>query len=398
MFDRSEIINLINQYIYANGQQRITGSQLNEILIVIANAFSMEGSSASGDIDQVLATGNVVSTDRSIINLNGGKLVLSGEEESGDGEKLYFSGLENEQGEFKGIIYNTAPITVIGNVKSGELSEGTTSVQTQYNAGLGGERRLGIISTVNNGTITSGHQIGSGRISMDVGSSSIGPRDASLRELTKDVNVSRKGDPTLLNADDSSRTYYRQDSYGIYLSASSNLANTAPAAKDEEAGAAAGHSLLDSEPSVLVADPNSKTTYSHDMYGIRLQSGDSKTSFMSRFDANGENWSAETEIAQVNRQGLRIHREKKIQLSAAGENPTAGVVTLSSGKAGVSTNAIGAHSVVSLTVQEEGNYRGQIRVSAKVDGERFEISSSNDADDCTVFWQIIELPDRLTSQ
>lgn len=72
---RQQIIDLIDEYIYTNGEQRITAAQLREILIDITNAFAMDG--AASGIEAVLAAGQEVTDGRAITNAHGGSVLLS---------------------------------------------------------------------------------------------------------------------------------------------------------------------------------------------------------------------------------------------------------------------------------------------------------------------------------
>lgn len=72
---RQQIIDLIDEYIYTNGEQRITAAQLREILIDITNAFAMDG--AASGIEAVLAAGHAVTDGRAITNEHGGSVLLS---------------------------------------------------------------------------------------------------------------------------------------------------------------------------------------------------------------------------------------------------------------------------------------------------------------------------------
>lgn len=71
-----------------------------------------------------------------------------------------------------------------------------------------------------------------------------------------------------------------------------------------------------------------------------------------------------------------------------GTNASCGFATLVAGTVTVNTTAITASSGVKLTVQETGQYNGRIRMSAKVAGTSFTITSSDNTDTCTVYWEI----------
>lgn len=72
-----------------------------------------------------------------------------------------------------------------------------------------------------------------------------------------------------------------------------------------------------------------------------------------------------------------------------GTNASVGTATLSSGTVTVNTTAVTASSIIFLTVQETGTQNGRMRVSAKVAGTSFTITSSDSGDNCVVAYQII---------
>lgn len=114
---REHIIDLINQYIYTNGTQSITAAQLHEILLEIANAFAMEGGGGStGDISAVLQTGNQVTEGQTIVNENGGSVLLASHMTEGDTSYDYL-GLDFSRPAHQGFVYNSETQILIGNLK-----------------------------------------------------------------------------------------------------------------------------------------------------------------------------------------------------------------------------------------------------------------------------------------
>jgi imidazolonepropionase-like amidohydrolase len=89
---------------------------------------------------------------------------------------------------------------------------------------------------------------------------------------------------------------------------------------------------------------------------------------------------ADLRIATVGR-GLQV---------AEGANAKAGVATLVAGTVTVNTTAVTANSRIQLTGQADGGTPGFQRVSARVAGTSFTITSSNAADTSQVAWLIVE--------
>lgn len=73
-----------------------------------------------------------------------------------------------------------------------------------------------------------------------------------------------------------------------------------------------------------------------------------------------------------------------------GANATSGVATLVAGTVTVNTNKVTATSRIQLTGQVDGGTPGFQRVSARVAGTSFTITSSNAADTSQVAWTLIE--------
>lgn len=73
-----------------------------------------------------------------------------------------------------------------------------------------------------------------------------------------------------------------------------------------------------------------------------------------------------------------------------GANATSGIATLVAGTVTVNTNKVTATSRIQLTSQVDGGTPGFQRVSARVAGTSFTITSSNAADTSQVAWTLIE--------
>lgn len=74
----------------------------------------------------------------------------------------------------------------------------------------------------------------------------------------------------------------------------------------------------------------------------------------------------------------------------SGSNASAGTAVLVGGTVTVNTTAVGANSMVQLTSQVDGGTPGFLRITAKVNGTSFTITSSSGTDTSTVGWVIID--------
>ncbi|MDI9874964.1 glycosyl hydrolase family 28-related protein [Flectobacillus rivi] len=82
-----------------------------------------------------------------------------------------------------------------------------------------------------------------------------------------------------------------------------------------------------------------------------------------------------------------IYLTGKIKI-ATGTNASCGFATLVGGSVTINTTAVSVNSGIKLSVQETGQYNGRIRVTQKVAGRSFTISSSDKTDNCVVFWEL----------
>lgn len=73
-----------------------------------------------------------------------------------------------------------------------------------------------------------------------------------------------------------------------------------------------------------------------------------------------------------------------------GANARSGVATLVAGAATVNTTEVTANSRIQLTSQVDGGAPGFLRVSARVAGTSFTITSSSGTDTSTVAWFMVE--------
>lgn len=74
----------------------------------------------------------------------------------------------------------------------------------------------------------------------------------------------------------------------------------------------------------------------------------------------------------------------------SGSNASAGTAVLVGGTVTVNTTAVGANSMVQLTSQVDGGTPGFLRITAKVNGTSFTITSSSGTDTSTVGWWILD--------
>lgn len=88
---------------------------------------------------------------------------------------------------------------------------------------------------------------------------------------------------------------------------------------------------------------------------------------------------------------LAIQSNHLIYWGSGSTNPTAGVVTLIAGTATVTTNKVGANSVISYFGQNSSGSAGELTISARVPGVSFTITSTSLIDTRLVFWTIGEL-------
>ena len=114
------------------------------------------------------------------------------------------------------------------------------------------------------------------------------------------------------------------------------------------------------------------------------------TSFLLRIQTNNvtthsfgqdRSFTAGNHIASVAGDGFQIKE---------GSNAKMGTAVLIAGAATVSTTAVGANSRIFLTGNDDGGTPGWVRVSARVAGTSFTITSSSALDTSTIAWVIID--------
>lgn len=341
---REEIIALINQYIYTNGNQLITAAQLKEILLDIANAFAMNGSAAG--IDDVLEAGSSVSANRKITNEQGGAFNLAASTVL-DGTNFPYIGLDATAPTSQTVDYFGIGRGIIGSFKRSGPTRNIFEVLAS------GE--------LNDGEVLAGISF------TTLGSGKDGPRNG--------VNIitgSQKGKNT--------------------ISVQEERVNTMSA---NEEGEFCAFEVSPNFVSSSTYDGTGNGIYQNmgvDRVQMVINTVDTNTQLIKTTDVKGESWLIDqVNVAAIEAPGLTLAENKRLRLNTAGAAPTAGMATLSGGSATVATAAIEPNSMISLTVQQTGAFTGNIRVSSKTPGTGFTITSTQDTDSCLVFWQIIDL-------
>lgn len=342
---RQQLINLINRYIYANGQQRITAAQLNEILLDIADSFVIEGGGTANGIDAVLAAGSAVTAGRKITNPYGGSLYLAG---SYDSDKVtYYTGLESANDDYQSAVLTSMGANYIASFKRLDPEE---TIFEQ----LGKE----VMETGEVFTAMIMQSLDPGKEDEDVGEDAIG----------------------MVMITDNGRNHIAVKKYGITSKV------------QRPSGEYSRNSLVEGQINNEVVSGPQSSFHTQSAAVIDRSIYDMRAQFSAGMNSNSENWSdMRGGIFSIGQNGVKLSAGRKLGLTTGGTAPTAGLISLSSGSATITTGAVQANSIISLTVQESGVYTGRIRVSGKMPGTGFTISSSVDTDTCSVFWQIIDL-------
>lgn len=356
---REQIIELINQYIYANGQQLITGEQLNEILIVIANAFAMEGEASVG-LDAVLERGDTVSNGRKINNNQGGAIKLAAEEIVAN-VLSQIIGIEVSDTENKGMLQISKGISTIGNIS-------TTLEEDPTEKGVLDNMTAKMFPSTSKEKAVEPQSFSTGSLYI----SQTGLKPFTVGAHTLYVDETTQSLASVSNQGISGAVYHNQ--------------------KDISYTSLHKIGINNSSLSIQAGDERSQSNQNAGTYSLSFtQTGVQKT-FQTQSDINGQRWRNEIgEIVSIESSGFRLQEGKKIELTQGGNAPTAGLATLLRGAVVVNTSAVNAGSVISLTVQSEGIYTGNIRVIEIVENTSFTIRSTNNGDSCVVFWQIITL-------
>lgn len=359
---REQIIDLINEYIYTNGRQRITAIQLNEILMLIANSFELVGQGIGGGISQVLDTDPNVENNQKIINKNGGRFELSGELEIDKEVSFPYigfvtvkdeisdtsSGLAPDETPKVGGIISSEIATIIGNIdglnpfESDNVSNLLYNIQNQEVKELGSEVRnasvteTGVLSLY----LPNFFPIGKSGIERGVYSGLLQDHIQNIIEIREDkIGIT-------------AHYHYSEDRYN-----------------DKR------NSSIDVRHDFIQHKTSNTSGYSNE-----IQDPSRK-----KFEFDGQT------TLEITKEGLTVQNGKRLTYYTDSSSGTAGIAVLTSGSVLVSTTAIRANSYVLLTVQDSGEFQGNIRVSEKTAGSGFRISSTNNTDNCQVLWQIIDI-------
>lgn len=362
---REYIIELINQYIYTNGNQMITAAQLREILLDIANAFAMEGSAAG--IDNVLAAGSNVSAGRKITNSQGGALNLAGSVNI-EGSAYNYLGFDISDTILSGTTYTGLGQSLIGNAKRNNPSK--TLLEMVFDEELEKGEVISAVAFKATGVeLEDGPKDG---LYLIVGNEN-GKNGVTIQK--DEVSVQMPG-------------FRGNGANGLWVRADQVHAEV----KHSDENYVFTKHNPDNIESKAMNGSDYSTYHIQNYSGYETKISAPSQEFKKKLGTEGEVWvNNGTYIFSVESNGIRISEGKKLALETSGAAPTAGLANLSAGAASVVTSAVGANSVISLTVQHTGAFTGNIRVADKTPGTGFKITSTQDTDSCTVFWQIIEL-------
>lgn len=361
---REQIIELINQYIYANGRQLITGEQLNEILNIIANSFAMEGEASSG-LDAVLERGSTVSDGKEIINNHGGRIKLASEELLLDALRQVI-GTEVSDTLNKSMVQLGKDISTVGTIR-------TNSGENAAEKGLLENMTKEMFPPISeeNGTVSAAEPISFSTGNLYI-STEGGQRPYSIGSHTFFIDENTQSLVSVSNQGIRGSVYHTQEKLSYTTHQNIGVNN---------------YSL-----SVQAGLESSRINQNARTNTQSFSNGNTEENFQIVSEIKGQRWMDQSGvIASVGSTGFKLEASKKIELTQGGKLQTAGLATLAKGSVVVNTPSVSEKSVISLTVQSEGAYTGNIRVLKKVAGTSFTIASTNTEDSCVVFWQIIEL-------
>ncbi|MBN9292837.1 MAG: hypothetical protein J0G96_02520 [Flavobacteriia bacterium] len=349
---RQQIIDLINQYIYTNGRQRITAMELNQILIEIATSYALATESLSGGIQAAIDADPNVRKNATIINTENGRFDLDFDVEMGRDLILKFLGFNTIRDEQQGIVLSASNFTAIGN----------------FNEQIVNPQKNAFASDLKKERAYTLHSI--------------------LRQGRVPVDYSRKPDDKEKTNLDANSLFNRNENEGL------------PGAFQRPGVMSEFENQYGVRSSMILSDYSALLQVKSEYYHSTLHVGEGRIAFQNRNAYSGNYsqyysddyshywYSNYSEIFSIDPLGVRISNDKKLRL---GRGATAGTVTMINGSAVVLTSQVNSQSVISLTVQAVGNYDGNVRVSQVSDGASFTISTNNTSDNCIVFWQIIEM-------
>jgi hypothetical protein len=333
-------------------------------LILIANAFAMEGKASSG-IDEVLERGDTVSGDREIKNIRGGKIKLSAEELVAN-VLSQIIGIEVSDTQNKGMLQISKGISAIGNIS-------TTLKEEPTEKGMFDNMTAKMFPAT---TEETARIVAADSQSFSTGTIYIstpgGQRPLTIGAHTLYVDDNTQSIVSVSNQGISGAVYHSQGDVSYTTRQQIGIDN--------------------SSMSIQAGDQSSQANQNAGAFSLSFTQSGIKKTFQTVCDLNGQRWWNETGgIASIESSGVRLLAGKKIELTQTGNAPTAGLATLVEGTVTINTSAIKKGTVVSLTVQNQGNYTGNIRVAELVANTSFTIRSTVKTDNCVVFWQIIDL-------
>lgn len=374
---RQQIIDLINDYIYTNGRQRITAVQLNEILTLIANSFELVGQGTGGGINDVLNTDPNVEDNQKIINRNGGQFELSGMIDVTDNLSIPYIGFyttkegeeidprDPDRGFQLGAVISNQMATLIGNsVGFNPFDFLNGGSETPFNNFLNSQKKQ-------NKTKQKAEQKTEQKAEAEQS------RVAGVLSLYLPDNIyfnDKDGIERGLYSgliQDNSQNIIQIQGDRIRIESVGKQSDISTGAEVElEGSIEVGRRHIEQEIYFEGSDMNARET---------LYSSQKEFAF---------NWNR---TLLIDADGLRFDRTKRLSYDTDSNTGTAGVATLNFGEVIVNTTAIRDNSYVMLTVQNTGQFNGNIRVSEIVSGSGFTVSSSDNTDTCNVLWQIIDI-------
>lgn len=365
---REQIIDLINEFIYTNGRQRITAAQLNNILNVIANSFELVGEGTGGGINDVLNNDPNVDDNQKILNANGGQFELSGMIPVSDELRLPYIGFltsieGNSSPSFRASV---APFSADPEPEEKPSIGGVVS--NQFATVIGNIDGFNPFDQLNEDNLLSKFKNESEEDFATKGLRAYEPRRTATLSLYLPDSV-RIGDYGLPR--------------GVYSGLVQDNIQNITEIREDKIGISAHYSYSDGIKDV---ERTGAIDVRHEFILNKMsdENGVSRIiqeSTRKYYEFDGE------ESLQINNTGLRFNYGKRLSYVSGSE--TAGVASLVSGEVTVGTSALTANSYIMLTVQDRGDFNGNIRVASKSDSG-FTIASSDSSDNCNVLWQIID--------
>lgn len=399
---REQIIDLINQYIYTNGRQRITAIQLNEILTLIANSFELVGQGTGGGINQVLNTDPNVENNQKIINKNGGRLDLSGTIDVTDEIRIPYMGLltgvegnkpdpkDPDKGYQFGAVVSNQMATVVGNsigINPFEYLDQQKNISPldkliNIEKEREKEERRNTYRKAQNVTVTE--------------SATEQTKDPKSVNKLVSLKPMEREDPRIVGA----LSLYLPDNLslggkeilkrGVYSGLVHNYTQNILQIQEERIQLSVVRNQVFQSGEEMELEARIEVGGKFIEQEISYDRSDNSAYEVLYLGAKEFSFNRSRTLS-IDIEGLRFDSRKRLAYNTDPSSGTAGVAKLVSGSVLVNTTAIKTNSYVMLTVQNSGEFQGNIRVSEKTAGSGFRISSTNNTDNCQVLWQIIDL-------